>query len=388
MKNPALKRMLFRFVALSVSLFIALVLAELVLQVHNPIVSRVQHDRIVLPRNTAVELSNIDFRGLDDHVVHAKNSLGFRGADPPEEWDRHLTVLFVGGSTTELYYHAEVAAWPHLVGESLSHSFHDLWWNNAGLDGHSTYGHGALLADYLAELRPDVVVFLIGTNDVGLERPRSYDSENVRDGLNFSSAAALVKSLGAYSELAATAAHLYRWNRARRLGVQHQDLKLESLQTADLEPTSELEDKLLQHRTAYVANYSDRVRALITATRELGAQPVLLTQPMLLGEGVDDRTGVDLARVRVDLYEPGLSGRTAWAILELYNDATRSVALEQDVLLIDTAKLMPKSSRYFYDAVHFTNDGSAELAGIVRDGLCPWLASAFPEHQRDTCGAD
>ena len=39
--------------------------------------------------------------------------------------------------------------------------------NNAGLDGATTYRHLILMEDYVVTLRPKVVLFLIGINDVG-----------------------------------------------------------------------------------------------------------------------------------------------------------------------------------------------------------------------------
>ena len=42
-----------------------------------------------------------------------------------------------------------------------------MWVNNAGLDGATTYRHLILMEDYVAQLRPKVVLFLIGINDVG-----------------------------------------------------------------------------------------------------------------------------------------------------------------------------------------------------------------------------
>ena len=42
-----------------------------------------------------------------------------------------------------------------------------MWINNAGLDGATTYRHLILMEDYLIKLRPKVVLFLVGINDVG-----------------------------------------------------------------------------------------------------------------------------------------------------------------------------------------------------------------------------
>ena len=40
-----------------------------------------------------------------------------------------------------------------------------VWLNNAGLDGHSTFGHEILLRSHIIKLKPDMIIFLTGIND-------------------------------------------------------------------------------------------------------------------------------------------------------------------------------------------------------------------------------
>src|SRR5687768_8398818 len=79
----------------------ALVLLELFLRLYNPLGVRIRGDRIVLPRNFRETMVNTENRKLAPTIVFSKNSLGFRGPEPPRDFDAHLTLLAVGGSTTE-----------------------------------------------------------------------------------------------------------------------------------------------------------------------------------------------------------------------------------------------------------------------------------------------
>ncbi len=84
---------------------------------------------------------------------------------------------------------------------------------------------------------------------------------------------------------------------------------------------------------------------------------ILITQPILFGEGKDVVTGANLETYRV---RDGYNGLLMWKLLETYNDATRIIAREKGLQLIDLAREMPKSSLYFYDICHFSNEEQAK----------------------------
>src|SRR4029077_15968937 len=91
------------------------------------------------------------------------------------------------------------------------------WINNAGLDGQSTNGHLVLLRNFIIALKPTLVVFLVGANDVGLDRSNGYDTALVPP-------ATLVRRIHTFgidhSEVAAVAQNAYRaaWTHHRGFG--------------------------------------------------------------------------------------------------------------------------------------------------------------------------
>jgi hypothetical protein len=60
-------------------------------------------------------------------------------------------------------------------------------------------------------------------------------------------------------------------------------------------------------------------------------------------------------------------------ILELYNDVLRSFS--DQLTVIDLAKEMPKNSVYYYDFIHFTNEGAGKVAAILFDHLNPIVSN-------------
>ena len=97
------------------------------------------------------------------------------------------------------------------------------------------------------------------------------------------------------------------------------------------------------------------------STIQYNIKPVLITQPTILGYGIDDRSGADLERLKF----LNRNGKTYWLILEEYNKITKEVADKYKLLCIDLANELPKSSYYFYDFIHFTPKGAAKVGKII-----------------------
>jgi lysophospholipase L1-like esterase len=364
---------------LLISLLLVLGLCELILRVYNPLGFRIKGDKIILPINKKEIIHHEHGLGkLDQVVVQQRNSLGFRGPEPPADFSRDLTIVTVGGSTTECFDLAENQTWPHDLGVNLQRHFNHLWLNNAGLSGNSTFGHYILMQDYLVKLKPKVVIFLVGINDLGLRGERDFDQRI--HGVNFRSLERFLASLAVHSELATAALNLYRYYFPKSTMINNQNdpqetdfKKLPPFAVSDVARTALLKD----HQDHYVQPYKTRLEKLITICREHNILPVLLTQPVLYGGGVDEATGVDLDHRFV---AQDMDGATAWQVLELYNGITREVGRERGVLVIDLARQMPKNSLYYFDLMHYTNAGAAKVADIIATQLTTYLAKRFPEY--------
>lgn len=343
----------------------ALLLVEVALRIYQPIDFRVKGDRIVLPCNQRYIISNATNRKLDSSIVHTKNSLGFRGEEKPQAFEEYISLVSVGGSTTECYYLSDGRDWMGLLGAKLKKRFGKVWVNNAGLDGHSTFGHRILLTDHLAGIRPDYVLYLVGCNDVAREDLSDFDRDKLQG--QYVSVRNWLKN---NSEVVGLFVNLARGLRSKRMQLTHSDLDLLHAKHAEVREDQVAE--AIDRNRGYARGYAERLRRLVRTTKELGMTPILITQPLLVGEGIDDVTGVNLET----LEQEGVGGgRLYWAILESYNDVTRSVGREEGVLVIDLARRLPKSSRLFYDMLHFTNEGSEEIGEFLFRELEPYIAA-------------
>jgi lysophospholipase L1-like esterase len=364
---------------LLISFTLVLGLCELALRIYNPLGFRIKGDKIILPINKKEIIHHEHGLGkLDKVIINQRNSLGFRGPEPPADFSRDLTIVTVGGSTTECFDLAEDKTWPHVLGVDLQRDFKPLWLNNAGLSGNSTFGHYILMQDYLVKLKPKVVIFLVGINDQGIRGERDFDQRI--HGFNARSLERFLASAAVHSELASAALNLYRFYfpKSVMMNNQNKPQEIDFKKLPHLDVSAEARAALIkEHRDRYLGPYKARLEKLITICREHTIMPVLVTQPVLYGEVVDEATGVDLGHRFVG---DDLDGATAWQVLELYNDVTREVGRERGVLVIDLAREMPKNSTYYYDLMHYTNAGAARVGDIIAARLQPVLAQKFPAY--------
>ncbi len=150
---------------------------------------------------------------------------------------------------------------------------------------------------------------------------------------------------------------------AFKMGVTPRNLDLEKLNHVIVDSvTLSLEN---EKHADFLILYETRLKELISLTRHLNIKPILITQPTLLGDGVDDLTGVNLETVEY----AGFNGQVYWSALEQYNTVTKNVGKKTNTVVIDLANKLPKSSRYFYDGLHYTNEGAEKISDILSQEL-------------------
>jgi lysophospholipase L1-like esterase len=370
------------------SIIMSLFIAEGVLRYYNPFPSRIHGTSIRLPRNIRYQFRNDSIVKIDPLIFHTKNSLGFRGPDPPTSYDRALTIIAVGGSTTECLLLSDGHDWPALVEKRLRDYIPKLWVNNAGIGGASTIGHLEMLRQLVLPLRPKIVLFLVGINDVG--RSTSNDADDPdreltpipwRSAVTHFHWLLAFKAAGftiaEHSEVASLLLNLYRGFLARRRGLDDMKGIVLVSQPHEDGPTEDSIARLREQHAPFLEAYRERLINLVVTCRKYSIEPVLITQPVLYGTGTDPVTAVNLATVRVS---PGLNGRTEWMVLEWYNDITRAVGREHHVKVIDLAREMPKSSEYYYDFMHYTNQGADKVAEVISMHLLPFVKEQWPDY--------
>ena len=355
MTRDRLKSWLKNFVAIVFGLIVSLILCEIILRVYNPFSFRVKGDRIILPVNKSERITNAENPKLDSVIVNSKNGIGFRGPEMPKNFSEYTSLIAIGGSTTACFYLSDGKDWPAQLNKELGSEISNVWVNNAGMEGHSTFGHQILLDDFIVELKPDYALFLVGCNDVARDDLNTFDKHRL-----VTESSSFMNWLDKHSELVGLAVNLQRNFKARNRQLTHFSIDLESQGHVGVDQ-KEIDKELEKHRSTYLESYRRRLNSLVETSQAAGIIPILITQPTLVGEGIDETTRINLETIEMSK----LNGKAYWQTLELYNDVTREIGRTKAVQVIDLANKLPKNSLYFYDTIHFTNEGASEVGKII-----------------------
>ena len=360
-----------RFKAISLGLLAGIVLCEAVLQIYNPTPSAVKNGKLILPANQKKNFTNNWISKLDKKIYYSRNSLGFRGPELPPNFSTATSIITLGGSTTECKYLTDSCTWSSRLYEKLHRANSTVWLNNAGIDGHTTFGHLMLLREYILQLKPRYLLLMTGVNDVELDEPDEFDRMSDQK-IDTRSAKVFLKSLANRTELGRSFLNYYQLKVSYKKGLVHREIDLASLTDNPL--TDDVIKNKLAKQIPYLAAYRQRIDSIITICLRAGIQPVLITQPSLYGVYTDSATHINPGYKWMTADPTGENCALMEKVLESYNDVLRSFG--ERVKVVDMARIMPKNSVYFYDFVHATNQGAEKIAELLFRELRAYITVA------------
>ncbi|MDP2175355.1 MAG: GDSL-type esterase/lipase family protein [Bacteroidota bacterium] len=332
-------------------LLIILIGLEVFLQFYNPFTSRIKIEKIILPKNTSYEINQNETNVIDTHILHTKNSLGFRGEEPNKDKKK---IIFMGGSTTECFYLSDGKDWPNLLAKKLEQKDTHFWVNNAGMDGHSTFGHLKMLKNYVIPLKPKYIILMCGLNDLHIKEANQFEEKKL----------SWTQSIYQSLEIPSTIINLLRARQAQKAGLNHQIIPNISL-TEKLEISDSVINELANEEKEKLKQYKKRLNKFAQMCKKNNITLILVSQSILFSNEYDLVSDVYLGNIKTG----NLNGKTMEKMIKLYNQATEEIANKNRLKFVPLAKRLPKDSRFFYDGYHFSNEGSEMVSEIIYDEL-------------------
>ena len=281
-----------------------------------------------------------------------------------------LTLVFLGGSTTEDIYDDENNRFPYLVGHLLEEST-GLRVNsyNAAKSGNDSLHSLDVLLNKVLPLKPDLVAMMHNINDLSiLLFEKSYWNRNP-------SRSPLIEKKPDWRTVGKNLEETFQL--ARDLVVPnlyaalHRLLHAEGKSQAD-EFQQVRGQKIEVNQDYLVREFTLNLQTFINICRARGITPVLLTMPSRLKDDPDPLIPRLMQRLEK---QNGITYRDFKGAFDRFNQAIREVAAQNRVLLVDLAQEIPQEKEYMSDVVHFTPAGSRLVAQKIAAGLSPLLAA-------------
>ena len=277
--------------------------------------------------------------------------------------DPDITIVFLGGSTTESAAMNEKVRYPYLVGRSLEARLgRTVNSYNAGVSANHVMHSFNVLVHKVLPMKPDVVVLHHNINDFSiLLMEGTYWNASPTQSLVIGQRSVWVEG---------------RQFVGRRLipNLRHWVRKIRGdlFGSVDItKPTSG--GSPLPEREPLEAEFASALDLFIDVARRRGIIPVLMTQ----ANRSDGSPDVEVTRFNEYFSsEGGFAEGPFPAWHDAFNEVIRRVGERRGVEVIDLAREVPKERTLFYDLVHYSGRGSTVVAGLVFERLVPLLRSS------------
>jgi lysophospholipase L1-like esterase len=281
-----------------------------------------------------------------------------------------VTIVFLGGSTTECVYVDENLRFPFLAGRLIEEQTH-LKANsyNAGKSGNNTLHSLDVLLNKVVNLHPDIVVMMHNINDLAiLMYDKTYWNDNpsrspiIEKKPNFKTVGKdleqtfhLVRDL-TFPYLARTIKGAFRSSRKSN-GDEFQASRGK---------------KIVIDQDMMVREFTLNLQTFINICRARGITPVLMTQASRLTAHPDPLIKEQMLKLKAS---EGITYAEFKGVFDRLNETIREVGAKNGVLVIDLAREIPENRENFGDVAHFNDEGSKLVAEKIAAQLSPIIPS-------------
>jgi len=296
-----------------------------------------------------------------------------------EKADDVFRIICLGASTTEQINQSDEDTWSYLLGQKLAPdlALHGLRVEigAAGSGGWGAYEALAWATRHLESFAPDLVVILLGINDLSFKGSKGYRYEKqaslskihaqelkgpTRTSVGkwlekhsqiFNRAVMMKRRIVRTMDLKEGRAFNWTGENLNRVIAAYQGMPVSEIRRSDSDPFQE---------------FSDGMEELLSLVSATGAKAVVLGQPTLWKEKMSE---AELKSLWFPVMTPQgkMRASPAWMASEMerYNRAQELLAKRRGIPYVPLERLIPKSLEYIYDDCHFTDRGCAAVADAV-----------------------
>jgi lysophospholipase L1-like esterase len=341
------------------------------------------HEVALFPPRT-VSIAKTDPQSMPGIYRDARvsmNEIGLRGTTVPARPDA-FRIVTVGGSTTICSFLDDTMEWPYVLMDEINHRerVRRVWTGNAGVDGQSTVHHLALLKTLPILNQSDLLIFMIGANDMQTAlASRGHSSQAMLD----RDAALWREEMlggGVPRNPLLRKLRLYQMLRESLISAKHFGSAPKNDPKNDI--VGWLRNNRAKRAQAHLAalpnldtslsEYRARIIALANQCRSMQARCAFVTQPSLYRPDLNSAEQLLLWIGWVGPVEHPdgyITVADAAKTMAAFNQTLLQVCREQSLECYDLATAIPPDTKYFYDDVHFNEEGAQKAADFLAEHL-------------------
>ena len=287
--------------------------------------------------------------------------------------DPDISMVFLGGSTTECRFVEEENRFPYLTGVLLERKLGiKINSYNAGRSGNHSLHSLDILLNKVLPLKPDIVIMMENINDLSiLLHEKSYWNKNKSRSVIFDVNDEIVSNFFKIMR--------DRWIPNFSAEMRNFDRSIRYLWKYDLKVNDEYAttrgNPIVVNKSGMVEQFEMNLQSLIYLCKARNIIPVIMTMSnrfkekpdKIVADAVKD-TGVDYGKFK--------------DIFDAFNESIRKKAKENNIMVIDLDKKIPQEKEFMYDVVHHNDNGSIKSAEVISEQLAPLVQQiqSRPKH--------
>ncbi|MFN2456960.1 MAG: SGNH/GDSL hydrolase family protein [Chitinophagaceae bacterium] len=292
-------------------------------------------------------------------IVYYRDQYGLRGNS--YKHPKEIQILTIGGSTTDQRTLADGETWQDYLRQNFLSVDKDVKIANAGIDGQSTYGHIKNFDWWfptIPDLKPKYILFYAGINDFYKDGPSDFDVVATKE-------ASLWKFVKEHSVIIDTYRKLkgtYKAEKVHNLG--HSLVNFSEITYTTKRLYTAYENTCWKEK---LRNYSERLNILVAKTRQIGSEPIFITQPTAMHrfnngilEGATETTEVCGMKI---------NGVDYFYMMRELNNVTCSVSRKNNALCLHLANANVLKTEDFYDFRHTKPTGAKKIGDYLFHAL-------------------
>jgi hypothetical protein len=286
-----------------------------------------------------------------------------------------ISLVFLGGSTTVCHYLDEDLRFPYLTGNLLENKLGiKINSYNAGRSGNNSLHSIDILLNKILPMNPQIVVMMHNINDVTtLVYENTYWNHNASKSV----------IIDMNNEITVNYLRIMRDKLIPNIATQ---IRLISNKIKNKFTTGPVNGDEFAHirgkpitinKAESIEQFEMNLTIFINICRARKIVPILMTMPSRMKENPD--------KLIISIFETDkirFSYEKFKELIDAFNDSIRKKAKENHILFIDLAKAIPQEAEYMYDTVHYTENGSKQVAHQVSDHLEPIIKAILRENNR------